>query len=486
MPELFLLDAHEGLITSLEGFVRQHPWVSLSRDPLFLHHARAASARRVGIVSGGGSGHEPLHGGFLGPGMLDAAVPGKVFASPHNRQVYEASRAAARDDGVLHIVKNYTGDKINFGIAAERLAADGIPVARVLVDDDVATESDETATGRRGTAGAVVVEKILGAAADRGDGLASLAALGAEVAARTRSVAVASSALTSPHTGSRAFELLPDELEYGVGIHGERAATTIARPPLAALVARMLDDLLTSLPEGDDPLLLLVNGLGATTDLELCTVYELASRDLEVRGHLVATGLTGSLVVALDMSGFSLTVTQAGRGLARPVERPVPCTRLERWTTMTGNPLERLDSTVTRLREVVSAAEPMLTALDEASGDGDFGSNLDEGFARTAAIVAASADRRPWLALEEVFLDEVGGTSGPLLGLVFHSLGTAAASEESYLDALSVGLCGGSASRPASRRGRARRPYPGRRTVPRRRRSLRDTPRRRGDGSRRD
>lgn len=314
MPELFLLDAHEGLIRSLEGFVRQHPWVSLSRDPLFLHHARAASARRVGIVSGGGSGHEPLHGGFLGPGMLDAAVPGKVFASPHNRQVYEASRAASRDDGVLHIVKNYTGDKINFGIAAERLAADGIPVARVLVDDDVATESDETATGRRGTAGAVVVEKILGAAADRGDGLATLAALGAEVAARTRSIAVASSALTSPHTGSRAFELLHDELEYGVGIHGERAATTIARPQLEALVARMLDDLLTSLPEGDDPLLLLVNGLGATTDLELCTVYELASRDLEVRGHLVATGLTGSLVVALDMSGFSLTVTKLAEG----------------------------------------------------------------------------------------------------------------------------------------------------------------------------
>lgn len=314
MTEMFLLDATVGLLTSLEGFVRQHPWVSLSREPIYLHHHRAAPARRVGILSGGGSGHEPLHAGFVGPGMLDAAVPGKVFASPHNRQVYEASKAVARDGGVLHIVKNYTGDKINFGIAAERLTDDGIQSARVLVDDDVATDSNETATGRRGTAAVVVVEKLLGAAADRGDDLVSLASLGAEIARQSRSVAVASCALTSPHTGGRTFELAPDELEYGVGIHGERAATTIARPPLRSLVARMLDDVLASLPEGDGPVLLIVNGLGATTNLELCTIYELASRYLEARGQHVATGLADSLVVALDMSGFSVTLTRLADG----------------------------------------------------------------------------------------------------------------------------------------------------------------------------
>jgi dihydroxyacetone kinase/dihydroxyacetone kinase-like protein len=190
------------------------------------------------------------------------------------------------------------------------LAADGIEVARVLVDDDVATDSEQTATGRRGTGATVVVEKILGAAADRGDGLKELADLGQAVAAHSRSIAVASSALTSPHTGQRMFDLPDDELEYGVGIHGERAAQTIARPGLPDLVTRMVDDVLTSLPGGDEPVLLLVNGLGATTELELYTVFELAARELEARGRRLDASLVGSLVVALDMSGFSLTVTE--------------------------------------------------------------------------------------------------------------------------------------------------------------------------------
>jgi len=310
VPELFLLDPAQGPVTPLTGFVRQHPSVQLSTVPLYLHHSLAPATRRVGIVSGGGSGHEPMHGGFVGPGMLDAAVPGRVFASPHNRQVYEASKAVAREGGVLHLVKNYTGDKINFGIAAERLAADGIEVARVLVDDDVATESDETATGRRGTGATVIVEKIVSAAADRGDGLRELADLGHAVAAHSRSIAVASGALTSPHTGQRMFELPDGELEYGVGIHGERAARTIARPGLEELVSRMVNDVLTSLPGEDEPVLLLVNGLGATTELELYTVFELAARELDARGRRLDASLVGSLVVALDMSGFSITLTE--------------------------------------------------------------------------------------------------------------------------------------------------------------------------------
>jgi dihydroxyacetone kinase/dihydroxyacetone kinase-like protein len=259
--------------------------------------------------------------------MLDAAVPGRVFASPHNRQVYEASKAVAREGGVLHVVKNYTGDKINFGIAAERLAADGIAVARVLVDDDVATESDETATGRRGTGATVIVEKIVGAAADRGDGLEELAALGGAVAAHSRSIAVASSALTSPHSGHRMFELAENELEYGVGIHGERAAQTVVRPPLDQLVARMVGDVLASLPGDDEPVLLLVNGLGGTTELELYTVFELAARELEGRGRRLESSLVGSLVVALDMSGFSITVTELADD-----------SWLELWNAPTGAP----------------------------------------------------------------------------------------------------------------------------------------------------
>ncbi|WP_293786501.1 dihydroxyacetone kinase subunit DhaK [uncultured Aeromicrobium sp.] len=310
MPKLFLTDPSEGAATALRGFARLHRDIHVSTEPLFVRRVQRTPTRRVGLVSGGGAGHEPLHTGFVGAGMLDAAVPGKIFASPHNRQVYEASKAVAAADGVLHIVKNYTGDKINFGIAAERLAADGIRVGRVLVDDDAATESDETATGRRGTAATFVVEKLLGAAADQGRGLDELVELGAAICAHSRSIAVASEALTSPHTGQRVFELAGDELEYGVGIHGERAAATIVRPSLDTLVARMIDDVLAALPGGQGPLLLIVNGLGATTGVELYTVHDIATRHLEALGHEVAGGAAESLVAALDMSGFSITVTR--------------------------------------------------------------------------------------------------------------------------------------------------------------------------------
>ncbi len=162
---------------ALRGFARAHAdLVELHEKPAHLVARHRDPGRRVGLVSGGGSGHEPLHAGFLGRGMLDAVAPGKVFASPHNKQVLEASRQAAGPGGVIHVVKNYTGDRINFGIAAERLRLEGIEVRRVLVDDDLATESDETATGRRGTGATVVVEKLLGAAADTGLGIDELAA----------------------------------------------------------------------------------------------------------------------------------------------------------------------------------------------------------------------------------------------------------------------------------------------------------------------
>lgn len=310
MNRLFLPDTGSAVDIAVHGFARAHaPLVKLHEDPLFVTASDPHPGRRTALVSGGGSGHEPLHTGFVGRGMLDAAVPGRIFASPHNRQVYEASRAVAREQGVVHIVKNYTGDRINFGIAAERLRADGIAVRRVLVDDDLATESDRTATGRRGTAATVVVEKILGAAADAGLGLAELADLGAEVADASRSLAVAGRAQTSPSRGGEAFTLAPEEIEYGVGIHGERAATTVERPALDRLAERMTTQLLDSLPGTRDGVLLLVNGLGATTPLELYAVHELVSQILQERGVEVAARLVGSYVPALDMSGFSVTLT---------------------------------------------------------------------------------------------------------------------------------------------------------------------------------
>jgi len=312
LSTLFLPVDGDPVPPALRGFARAHAdLVELHTDPVHVRARHRNPGRRVGLVSGGGSGHEPMHAGFLGRGMLDAVAPGKVFASPHNRQVLGASRAAAGPDGVLHVVKNYTGDRINFGIAAERLRHDGVEVRRVLVDDDLATESAETATGRRGTGATVVVEKLLGAAADEGLGLDELAALGARFAAASRSLAVAARAQSSLHTGEPAFALDDTELEYGVGIHGERAAKSVIRPPLPELLDRMLDELVGALPDGPDEMIAVVNGLGGTTLLELYGIHDLVADGLGRRGLDVAGALVGTFVPALDMAGFSLTLTRA-------------------------------------------------------------------------------------------------------------------------------------------------------------------------------
>ena len=305
----FLPDDGSAVRLAAEGLAAAHPeLVRVVPDPLHLVARRRAPGRRVGLVSGGGSGHEPLHSGFLGPGMLDAVAPGQVFASPHNRQILEASRAAAGPEGVLHIVKNYTGDRINFGIAAERLRNEGIDVARVLVDDDLATELDTAATGRRGTAATVVVEKLVGAAADAGMGLGKVAAVGERVVAASRSLAVAARAHTGLQTGQPAFALGPGELEHGVGIHGERAASTVARLPLDELVEDMVGRLWDALG-GPAEVLLVVNGLGSATGLELHALRALAGAALARRGCTVQGSLVGTWVAALDMHGFSLTLT---------------------------------------------------------------------------------------------------------------------------------------------------------------------------------
>ncbi|OLL72470.1 Phosphoenolpyruvate-dihydroxyacetone phosphotransferase, dihydroxyacetone binding subunit DhaK [Pseudonocardia sp. Ae168_Ps1] len=315
MPFPFHPAGDDPVPVAVRGFARVHAdLVELREDPIHLVARHRAPGRRVGLVSGGGSGHEPLHAGFLGRGMLDAVAPGPVFTSPHNKAVLHASRAAAGPGGVIHVVKNYTGDRINFGIAAERLRMEGIDVHRVLVDDDLATDGLDTATGRRGTGATVVVEKILGAAADAGAGAAELAALGSDVAAASRSLAVASRAQTSARTGEPAFAL-DGELDYGVGIHGERAQRSIPRPPTGELVARMLDEIVAGLPDevGGPPssdVVLVVNGMGGTALLELYVLAELAATELAERGLNLAGLLVGTFVPALDMAGFSLTLTR--------------------------------------------------------------------------------------------------------------------------------------------------------------------------------
>lgn len=319
-------NAAEDLVPEgLAGFARAHASL-LTHDTEhgYLLARDTAPGRRVALLSGGGSGHEPLHAGFVGRGMLDAAVPGRIFASPHNRSLYEASVAAAREDGVLHIVKNYTGDRINFGIAAERLAHRGIPCARVLVDDDLASDSEDIRAGRRGTGGTVLVEKILGAAADTGLGLDELAALGHELVARCRTLAVASRAHTAPGTDRPAFDLDPGQLEFGVGIHGERADRARAHGPSRELVAEMTGALLEALaPAPGDPVIALVNGLGSVTPLELYGVFGELGRLLDDRGTVLARSLVGDYVTALDMRGFSITLMVADPLVLERYDAPV-------------------------------------------------------------------------------------------------------------------------------------------------------------------
>ncbi|MBB4683518.1 dihydroxyacetone kinase subunit DhaK [Amycolatopsis jiangsuensis] len=298
--------------SALAGFARAHAGlVEHIADPGYLSARRPAPGRVVGLVSGGGSGHEPLHAGFVGGGLLDAACPGRIFASPHNRQVYEASRAVAKSGGVLHIVKNYTGDRINFGIAAERLQHDGIPCARVLVDDDVATDSEDIAVGRRGTGATVIVEKLLGAAADEGRSLDELEGLGKRIVDGSRSIAVASGAQTAPGTGRAAFTLPENAVEYGVGIHGERSGVVRENAEIGPLVRDLTAALADALAlTAGSRVTALVNGLGSVTPLELYGIFERFAEELSERGVVLERRRVGPLVTALDMRGFSLSLSR--------------------------------------------------------------------------------------------------------------------------------------------------------------------------------
>lgn len=438
------LDRDDPVGAALRGLALARPDLTVVDRPRHVVTSATRPARRVGLVSGGGSGHEPMHGGFVGEGGLDAAAPGLVFASPHNRQVYEACRAAAREAGVLQVVKNYTGDVINFGIAAERLRADGVPVARVLVADDLASGSADTDTGRRGTGATVTVERALATAADRGEDLATLAALGDAVVEASRSLAVASRAQTSLATGEPAFELEAGTVEYGVGIHCERAASATPTPSLDELVHRMVDQLADALADAPRPegCALFVNGLGSTTELELLTVLDVATSRLRARGVEVTAVLVGTYVAALDMRGFSVTLTAladgwhellttgaGGSGL--PAYSPTPRSGADETPTAetTASAAAPVDDPF--LTALVGSAERLhsgLTRLDQLAGDGDFGDNLLAGARGASRHSPADGSPLPGLsAAVAEFLDEVGGSSGPLYGLLLRHLHDAAA-----------------------------------------------------------
>jgi dihydroxyacetone kinase-like protein len=317
----FVNDPREMVAEALAGFERANRrLVRWNREPSFVVRAGDDRAARVGLLSGGGSGHEPLHVGFVGRGMLDAAVPGQIFASPTALQVEAATEAIDRGRGVVHIVKNYTGDVMNFGMAAE--LAD-IEVESVLVDDDVATDSDD-GPGRRGTAAVIAVEKICGAAATRGDSLQEVAALGRRVAAAARSMALALHAPTHPGKDRSSFELPPGEVELGVGIHGERGIGRRAHASASELAAALLGPVANALGlERGTRVLVIVNGLGATHGLELNVMFSEVAGRLDDRGIVIERALVGSYVTALDMSGCSITIVVLDDELVELWDAPV-------------------------------------------------------------------------------------------------------------------------------------------------------------------
>ncbi|MER7733917.1 dihydroxyacetone kinase subunit DhaK [Streptomyces erythrochromogenes] len=318
---------------ALRGLAAAHPELDVDPEARVVVRKGAREGGRVGLVSGGGSGHEPLHAGFVGPGMLSAACPGEVFTSPVPDQVLRAAKAVDSGRGVLFIVKNYTGDVLNFDMAAELAEEDGIRVERVLVDDDVAVTDSLYTAGRRGTGATLFVEKIAGAAAEAGAPLEQVAAVARRVNAASRSFGVALSACTTPAKGSPTFDLPDGELELGIGIHGEpgreRRPMMSAREIAEFAVGAVLDDLADAAP-ADGPVLALVNGMGATPLLELYGFHAEVARVLADRGVPVARTLVGNYVTSLDMAGCSVTLCRADEELLRLWDAPVQTPAL-RW-----------------------------------------------------------------------------------------------------------------------------------------------------------
>ncbi|WP_435735564.1 dihydroxyacetone kinase subunit DhaK [Cellulosimicrobium sp. PMB13] len=320
-----LNDPQDAVTESLAGFGLAHAdLVEVHLSPPYVTRAGGAVDGKVGLVSGGGSGHEPLHAGFVGAGMLDAAVPGAVFTSPTPDQIVPAVLAADSGAGVLVIVKNYTGDVLNFETAVELVEAEGTQVTSILVNDDVAVEDSLYTAGRRGVAGTVCVEKIAGAAAERGDDLGAVTEIAGRVVANVRSMGVALTACTVPHVGRPSFDLGDDEVEIGIGIHGEPGRHRVPLAPADEVTRMLLDPVSDDLGlAGGDDVLLFVNGMGGTPLSELYVVYGRARRLLEERGVRVTRSLVGNYVTSLEMQGASVTVLRLDDELTTLWDAPV-------------------------------------------------------------------------------------------------------------------------------------------------------------------
>ena len=322
-PEDVLADA-------LKGVDAAHPELRVDHQHRVIYRAEAKADGKVALISGGGSGHEPLHGGFVGPGMLDAACCGEVFTSPTPDQMVEATTVVDRGAGVLHIVKNYTGDVMNFEMAGELAGDSGVRVETIVTDDDVAVQDSTWTAGRRGVGVTVLLEKIVGAAAEEGQDLDAVLALSRRINGQGRSMGMALTSCTVPAAGKPTFDLPEDQMEMGVGIHGEPGRHRVPIAGAAEIAEQLVEPVLADLEFGGSPGIVMLSGLGGTPLLELYLLFGEVAPLLEKAGIQVARTLVGNYITSLDMAGASLTVLKADDELVRLWDAPVRTAGL-RW-----------------------------------------------------------------------------------------------------------------------------------------------------------
>jgi dihydroxyacetone kinase len=445
-----LINRPEAVVEEMvEGLAAAYPGLRRLPGQTVLVRAEFPAHRPVAVISGGGSGHEPAHAGYVGRGMLSAAVAGDVFTSPSPDAVLAALRATAGPAGAVLIVKNYTGDRLNFGLAAELARAEGIPVEIVLVADDVALAGSVAHPGRRGLAGTILVHKAAGASAESGAPLAAVAAAGRAAAEAVRTMGVALSPCTVPAAGSPTFVLGEQEIELGLGIHGEPGVRRCPLEPADALVDRLLAAILADLvPDAARPggrVVLLVNNLGGTPVMELAIVTRRALAILEGRGLAVERVYLGTFLSALEMAGVSLSVlpvddkrlalldapteAPAWTGTPRPRPRPAP-TRLQTpppsapsMPALPRTPLgEALGHAIQAAAQALIEAAPRLTQMDQVVGDGDLGISLERGARAVQQALRSYPLDDPAATLHALGVTlqgALGGTSGPLYAAFF-------------------------------------------------------------------
>jgi dihydroxyacetone kinase len=415
---------------------------------MFRADAERIRDKRVAIISGGGSGHEPAHAGYIGEGMLSAGVAGEVFTSPDTDSIFAAIKAVAGKPGALLVVKNYTGDRLNFGLAAEMARSEGISVEMIIVDDDVALNLTGSATGARGLAGTIFVHKLVGAAAAEGKTLTDLASLGRAAVRSLATMGVSFSAGISPAVGKPSFELAEDEMELGLGIHGEPGVTRTKLQPADQLTETLLTRILKDRNFGAQKrIAVLINNLGATTEMELAIVARHATLFLDSSGFTVERLYAGTFLSSLEMAGISISVLGLNdewlRLLDAPTtapawpnaakQRPRPATLQSAQPaganmafTARENPESDLGKNVERAIkaacEALFQAEPQLTELDRITGDGDLGASMK----RASIAIREAIPSYPLndisatlKALGQTLRHELGGSSGPLYGVLF-------------------------------------------------------------------